>query len=131
MSALIDAANPADPIALQFLPDIRELDSTLPQESADPIGDHAHSPVKGVVHRYPDRVLLKLLHLCPVYCRFCFRREMVGPDGDGMLTSAEQRAAIAYVAANPSDLGGDPHRRRPVHAVRPPHCGFGPCAQRD
>ena len=44
------------------------------------------------MHRYPDRVLLKLVHTCPVYCRFCFRREMVGPHGRGGLT-AEQRAA--------------------------------------
>ncbi len=48
-------------------------------ETADPIGDHAHSPVAGIVHRYPDRVLFKLVHVCAVYCRFCFRREMVGP----------------------------------------------------
>ena len=46
---------------------------------ADPIGDDAHSPVAGIVHRYPDRVLLKPVHVCAVYCRFCFRREMVGP----------------------------------------------------
>ena len=50
-----------------------------PDERADPIGDDAHSPVEGIVHRYPDRVLLKLVHVCAVYCRFCFRREMVGP----------------------------------------------------
>ena len=49
------------------------------RSSADPIGDDAHSPVEGIVHRYPDRVLLKLTHVCAVYCRFCFRREMVGP----------------------------------------------------
>ena len=56
----------------------RELESGE-GESADPIGDDAHSPVEGIVHRYPDRVLLKLVHVCAVYCRFCFRREMVGP----------------------------------------------------
>ena len=50
-----------------------------PRKRADPIGDHAHSPVEGIVHRYPDRVLLKLTHVCAVYCRFCFRREMIGP----------------------------------------------------
>ena len=62
------------------MPDARELQH-LPEERADPIGDERHSPVPGVVHRYPDRVLLKLTHVCPVYCRFCFRREMVGPGG--------------------------------------------------
>lgn len=99
-------------IAAQFLPDARELIAT-PEESPDPIGDHPHSPVKGLVHRYPDRVLLKLLHACPVYCRFCFRREMVGPNGDGTLNEAELDAALAYIAAHPEIFeviltGGDP-----------------------
>ena len=112
MAALIDPDVSADPIARQFLPDLREFDAQ-PNEHADPIGDHAHSPVKGIVHRYPDRVLLKLLHVCPVYCRFCFRREMVGPDGEGTLTPAEQRTALAYIAKNPQIwevilTGGDP-----------------------
>ena len=78
MAELIDARDPADPIARQFVPDVRELDVTA-EERADPIGDHAKSPVRGLVHRYRDRVLLKIVGVCPVYCRFCFRREMVGP----------------------------------------------------
>ena len=78
MRALIQT--PDDPIGRQFIPDVAEL-VTAPHESADPIGDDALSPVKGVVHRYPDRALLKPLLICPVYCRFCFRREHVGPDG--------------------------------------------------
>ena len=78
MAGLIDPANKNDPIARQFIPDAAELAAT-PEERADPIGDDAHSPVEGIVHRYPDRVLLKLVHVCAVYCRFCFRREMVGP----------------------------------------------------
>src|SRR4051794_11818867 len=80
-SALADVIDPADandPIARQFVPDVRELE-TAPGENSDPIGDDAHSPIEGIVHRYPDRVLLKLAHVCVVYCRFCFRREMVGP----------------------------------------------------
>jgi lysine 2,3-aminomutase len=96
MDALIDPRDRDDPIAAQFLPDVRELE-TAPHENADPIGDHAHTPVKGVVHRYTDRVLVKITHACPVYCRFCFRREMVGPDGDGALTGAELDAAFAYI----------------------------------
>ena len=56
-------------IGRQFVPDVRELDRD-PRESADPIGDEAHSPVAGVVHRYHDRVLLKVTHTCAVYCRF-------------------------------------------------------------
>ena len=48
-------------------------------------------PVEGIVHRYPDRVLLKLVHVCAVYCRFCFRREMVGPAGARRCSRASAR----------------------------------------
>jgi lysine 2,3-aminomutase len=110
MEALITA--PDDPIAKQFRPDPRELD-IAPDELIDPIGDEPHTPVKGVVHRYRDRCLLKLVHVCPVYCRFCFRREMVGPQGDGTLTSDELDAALAYIENTPGIwevilTGGDP-----------------------
>jgi lysine 2,3-aminomutase len=110
--ALADLIKTAgDPIALQFVPDERELQSH-PEETADPIGDQAHSPVTGVVHRYPDRVLLKLVNACAVYCRFCFRREMVGP-GRGALTGAALQAALEYIARRPEIwevilTGGDP-----------------------
>ncbi|WP_156381752.1 lysine-2,3-aminomutase-like protein [Rhizobium sp. Leaf341] len=112
MAALIDPADPRDPIALQFVPDIAELDHR-PEERADPIGDAAHSPVEGIVHRYPDRVLLKAVHVCPVYCRFCFRREMVGPEGLGTLAADALDAAIAYIAEHREIwevilTGGDP-----------------------
>ncbi len=111
LQAQIDPADPNDPIARQFLPDAAEL-VTLPHEREDPIGDDAHSPVAGIVHRYPDRVLLKLVNVCPVYCRFCFRREMVGPGSKGL--SADQLdAAIDYIAQHPAIwevilTGGDP-----------------------
>jgi lysine 2,3-aminomutase len=112
MANLIDPADPRDPIARQFVPDPAELDAR-PEERADPIGDNAHSPVDGVVHRYPDRVLLKLVHLCAVYCRFCFRREMVGPGKASMLSRSALSAALAYIEANPAIWevilsGGDP-----------------------
>ena len=109
---LIDAADPADPIARQFVPDMAELVVT-PEERADPIGDHAHSPVEGIVHRYPDRVLLKAVHVCPVYCRFCFRREMVGPQGLGTLDGVALDGAFGYIRDH-SEIweviltGGDP-----------------------
>lgn len=108
---LIDSADPRDPIALQFVPDERELE-THAEESADPIGDAAHSPVPGLVHRYPDRVLLKVVNACAVYCRFCFRREMVGP-GRGALTGKSLAAALDYIAQAPKIwevilTGGDP-----------------------
>jgi len=112
MAALIDPADPRDPVARQFMPDPAELD-TQPGESADPIGDDTHSPVEGVVHRYPDRVLLKLVHVCPVYCRFCFRREMVGPGRRATLSRAALDAALGYIRAHPEIwevilTGGDP-----------------------
>lgn len=110
MAGLVEA--PDDPIARQFIPSERELDVGA-DESADPIGDHAHSPVEGIVHRYPDRVLLKITHTCAVYCRFCFRREMVGPEGLGALSPAQLDEALAYVAERPGIwevivTGGDP-----------------------
>lgn len=110
MQALIEA--PDDAIARQFLPRAEELE-TLPHENEDPIGDHAHSPLPGLVHRYPDRVLIKLTHTCPLYCRFCFRRAMVGPKGHGNLSEAQLDAIVAYLGAH-SDIreviftGGDP-----------------------
>ena len=109
LRALIKTAD--DPIGRQFVPSPAEL-ITAPHESLDPIADDALSPVKGVVHRYADRALLKPLLVCPVYCRFCFRREHVGPDG-GVLTSGELEAALAWFAGHPSIrevilTGGDP-----------------------
>ncbi|MDI1364033.1 MAG: lysine-2,3-aminomutase-like protein [bacterium] len=112
MAALIEPANAADPIARQFVPQVAELIST-PGEDPDPIGDLTHSPVEGIVHRYPDRVLLKPTHTCAVYCRFCFRREMVGPEGLSTLSPEQLDAAFAYIAARPEIweviiTGGDP-----------------------
>jgi lysine 2,3-aminomutase len=112
MAELIDPADPRDPIASQFVPDPAELD-VRPDESADPIGDDAHSPVEGLVHRYPDRVLLKLVHVCAVYCRFCFRREMIGPGKPTALSAKALSAALAYIEAHPDIWevilsGGDP-----------------------
>ncbi|MBN9513110.1 MAG: lysine-2,3-aminomutase-like protein [Alphaproteobacteria bacterium] len=112
MAALIDRADLVhDPIARQFVPSVAETE-VAPEELADPIGDEFRSPVKGIVHRYPDRVLLKPLHVCPVYCRFCFRREKVGPGGEA-LSADELDAALAYIRARPEIwevilTGGDP-----------------------
>ncbi len=105
-----DTATP-DAIARQYVPDDRE-NTILPDELADPIGDDVHSPVKGIVHRYPDRVLLKITDTCHHYCRFCFRKEMVG-GGDGMLKAEMVDAALAYIQSAPQVrevilTGGDP-----------------------
>jgi lysine 2,3-aminomutase len=107
----IDPHDPTDPIARQFVPSEAEL-TTTPDERADPIGDGAHTPVKGITHRYADRVLLKPTHACAVYCRFCFRREMVGPSGEA-LSPDELDAALDYIRARPQIwevilTGGDP-----------------------
>jgi lysine 2,3-aminomutase len=112
LAALMARGDAADPIARQFIPSSLELD-TRPEERADPIGDHAHSPVEGIVHRYPDRALLKLVHVCPVYCRFCFRREMVGPGKTRGLSAQALENALAYIRAHPEIwevivTGGDP-----------------------
>ena len=109
MQALIGTAD--DPIGRQFVPHPDEA-RTASHELADPIGDAAHSPVPGIVHRYADRALLTPLLACPVYCRFCFRREQVGPGG-GVLTDAQLAGAYAWLRAHPAVrevilTGGDP-----------------------
>jgi len=111
LAARIDPADPADPLARQFVPDAAELFAD-PDELEDPTGDLAHRPVPGIVHRYPDRALLKPTAACAVYCRFCFRRERVGPGGESL--GAEQlERAFAYLEAH-SEIwevilsGGDP-----------------------
>lgn len=109
---LIDRSDPNDPIALQYVPSAKELDSE-PVDRADPIGDAARSPVEGIVHRYPDRVLFKLVHVCAVYCRFCFRREMVGPGKENALTADVYARALDYIREHTEIwevilTGGDP-----------------------
>jgi lysine 2,3-aminomutase len=108
---LIHPGDRADPIARQFIPSPREL-RVLPEELPDPIGDDPHTPLKGITHRYPDRLLLKPVHVCPAYCRFCFRREKVG-HGAEVLSRDELAAAFDYIRAH-RDVweviltGGDP-----------------------
>ncbi len=107
----INSGNDRSALIRQFVPSVSEL-QTAPQELKDPIGDGTHSPVKGVVHRYPDRVLLMPTLVCPVYCRFCFRREAVGPDG-GVLTENQLHDALDYIRRTPAIwevilTGGDP-----------------------
>lgn len=106
------ASSNGEGIARQFMPDTREL-TTRADERPDPIGDHAHAPLPGVVHRYADRALLKVVSVCPVYCRFCFRRESVGPGKSEALSLDEISAALAYFRATPAIrevimTGGDP-----------------------
>ncbi len=119
---LIEA--PDDPVGRQVIPHPDEL-ATGVNEGHDPTGDEAMSPIEGVVRRYPDRVLLKPVLACPVYCRFCFRRAHVGPDG-GMLDEEALAAALDWIAREPAlreviVTGGDPlilSPRRLAHIVR-------------
>jgi len=79
----------------QYVPSIDEL-SVKEDELRDPIGDDPYTPIKGITHRYPDRVLFKPIHTCAVYCRFCFRRDKVGR-ADQALNSEETKAALEYI----------------------------------
>ena len=111
VAALIDPADANDPIAAQFVPHAAELE-TSPEERSDPIGDERWSPVPGIVHRYPDRVLLKPILVCPVYCRFCFRREQVGRE-NALLSPGALAGALDYIRERPEIwevivTGGDP-----------------------
>ncbi len=111
LARLMAPAAADDPIARQYLPDAREL-VRAPGERDDPIGDDAHAPLPGLVRRYPDRVLLMPTTACPVYCRFCFRRERVGHAAT-VLPPAALDAAFAWIAARPEIrevilTGGDP-----------------------
>ncbi|WP_249225185.1 lysine-2,3-aminomutase-like protein [Tardiphaga alba] len=112
VAELIDSSDPDDPIARQYIPDARELNAQA-NERDDPIGDHTHAPVDGIVHRYPDRVLFKLVHVCAVYCRFCFRREMVGPGKETALSREAYTKALDYICGHDEIwevilTGGDP-----------------------
>ncbi len=105
----------SDPVAKQYIPQLKEL-QILPEERLDPIGDEAHTPVKGITHRYPDRVLLKPANACAIYCRYCFRREMVGMRGEKLpdiLSETEIETALHYIREHTEIwevilTGGDP-----------------------
>jgi lysine 2,3-aminomutase len=100
-----------DPVGRQFVPQAAELRIT-PDERPDPIGDVVHEAAPGVTHRYADRVLLKPVMTCAVYCRFCFRRETVG-DGSQSLNPQQLAEAVDYIRRTPTIwevilTGGDP-----------------------
>ena len=103
--------DPKSALFSQYIPSTDEL-TVKEDELSDPIGDDVYTPVKGITHRYPDRLLLKPIHTCAVYCRFCFRREKVGR-ADQALSSSETKEAINYIR-NHKEVwevilsGGDP-----------------------
>ncbi len=108
---LAESMAPGDALARQFIPSEDELAPDA-KDRSDPIGDHVHTPVRGIVHRYPDRLLLTPILLCPAYCRFCFRREDVGQE-NAVLSDDELDAAFGYIESRPEIWevilsGGDP-----------------------
>lgn len=109
--ALMDGQDPNCPLRMQAVPQSGELEIRA-FELEDPLAEEAHSPCKGVTHRYPDRVLLYVSHNCPMYCRHCTRKRKVA---DPYTTSsrADIEAALEYIRRTPTarDVivsGGDP-----------------------
>jgi lysine 2,3-aminomutase len=108
---LIDPDNPDCPIRLQTIPRSAEF-KTAPEEMLDPCGEDKNSPVHGLVHRYPDRVLFLVNEMCAMYCRYCTRSRMVG-DGNRTLSRSTYEAAFDYIRQHKEirDVlisGGDP-----------------------
>lgn len=109
--SLVPGDNPQHPIRRAVVPTVNEL-SRCPGEEDDPLGEESQSPVHGLVHRYPDRVLLLVHDFCSTYCRYCTRSRVVG-HGSLNANQARLEKAIQYITATPSirDVllsGGDP-----------------------
>ncbi len=109
--SLIDVDNPNDPIRLQSVTSPLEAKSTF--ELEDPLEEDKDSPVPGITHRYPDRVLMVTTHVCTMYCRFCTRKRATMVRGGWDSVSRDDERMIEYVRDNPQirDVivsGGDP-----------------------
>jgi len=110
-ASLMDPTDPVCPIRQQAVPSGEEL-LILPTERKDPLNEEHYSPVRNIVHRYPDRVLFLVSRQCAMYCRHCTRRTRVGDEGF-FLTEEETEEAIDYItsAEEVRDVlisGGDP-----------------------
>ena len=110
-AALMDPDDPDCPIRRQAVPLEAEY-HTAPTDLVDPLAEDSHMPVPGLVHRYPDRVLLLVVEFCAMYCRFCTRSRVVGTTA-GFSREANIDQALEYIRANPQirDVlisGGDP-----------------------
>jgi len=110
-ASLIDPDDPTCPIRRQVIPTDMEL-APFAAEMVDSLGEDAHSPVPGLVHRYPDRVLMLVTTQCASYCRYCTRSRIVGDPG-AQFGRSDYDAQIRYIAGNPQvrDVlisGGDP-----------------------
>ncbi|MCL2350334.1 MAG: lysine 2,3-aminomutase [Defluviitaleaceae bacterium] len=96
--SLIDLNDPNDPVRKQAFPSLYETsDYHLKEESPDHLGEEKDSPVPGLTHRYPDRVLLLVTDQCAMYCRHCTRRRIVG-ENDSQMPMEQIEEAIAYIA---------------------------------
>jgi lysine 2,3-aminomutase len=110
--SLIDPDDPAQPLRRTVIPTLAEF-TRVPGEQDDPLGEDGTSPVPGLVHRYPDRVLLLVTNFCSVYCRYCTRARLVGAGGERVLKKTDIDRAIEYIERTPAvrDVlisGGDP-----------------------
>lgn len=110
-AALIDPHDPGDPLRRTVIPDRRET-LAVPGEAVDPLSEDEQSPVPGIVHRYPDRVLFLATATCATYCRYCTRSRLVGQE-IGVSAAGNWERALGYIAAHPEvrDVlvsGGDP-----------------------
>jgi lysine 2,3-aminomutase len=111
-ASLLDSQNDSQGLRRTVVPVLGEY-LEVTGENADPLGEDSHSPVPGLVHRYPDRVLLLVTNFCSVYCRYCTRARMVGSVGERSVKKADIELALAYIRDTPAirDVlisGGDP-----------------------
>ncbi len=111
-ASLVDRDDPNQAIRRTVVPVLGEY-VTSRGEGDDPLGEDTHSPVPGLVHRYPDRVLLLVTNFCSVYCRYCTRARMVGSAGERSVKKGDIERALEYIEATPvvRDVlisGGDP-----------------------
>ncbi len=110
VTSLMDPEDPACPIRRQFIPSAAELD-TGPGEG-DPLHEDRNSPVRGLVHKYPDRVIIMVTGQCAAFCRHCTRRRLVG-QVDRAMTERQFLACVSYIREHEEirDVlltGGDP-----------------------
>ena len=124
--SLINWSDPlADPVRRQFLPMESELEDDHPCLVVDSLEEQEHSPVPGLVHRYPDKVLFLVTSVCPVYCQYCTRSYAVGGDTtliqkENVTSARNWDAALDYIRNNPQieDVvvsGGDLARLKAAH----------------
>ncbi len=110
-ASLIDPQDPACPVRLQAVPRALEVEKS-PNDLEDPLAEDEDSPVPGLTHRYPDRVLLLVTEICSMYCRHCTRRRLVG-EHDADIGKDYLDRAIDYISEHEEvrDViisGGDP-----------------------